>query len=106
MATEHGVAILLPTGSSAKSGEQDFVDIIALGNPEVGKRLASYRKKAGLSQEQMAERSGGVLTQRMVSRLEKQPEKAPLEHFLVAKQILNRSFDEILNKASHVIGGA
>jgi transcriptional regulator with XRE-family HTH domain len=67
-------------------------------NEEVGKRLAEYRKKAGLSQAQLGELLG--LEKESVSRIESGKIAASLSRLVMFCESLDVSFEELLINAS------
>lgn len=69
-------------------------------NAEVGRRLAEYRKKAGLSQAQLGEMLG--LEKESVSRIESGKIAPSLSRLAMFCESLNVSFEELLiNVSSH-----
>lgn len=65
---------------------------------EVGKRLAEYRKKAGLSQAQLGEMLG--LEKESVSRIESGKIAPSLSRLAMFCESLNVSFEELLTQVS------
>jgi len=67
-------------------------------NEEIGKRLAEYRKKAGLSQAQLGEMLG--LEKESVSRIESGKIAPSLSRLVMFCESLDVSFEELLINAS------
>lgn len=84
-----------------RKGQPVYVDLMALGEDIVGKRIAYYRKSLDLSQAEVARRAG--ISQMDVSRLESNPKNSRLRTFISVCEVLNKTLADILEDSPEVV---
>src|SRR5436853_6128533 len=86
---------------SGEFGELRFVDVSALRDPLVGHRIRYYRRTRKLSQLSLARAAG--LTQTDISRLERTPGSARLEHFIKVCRVLRITIEVLLEQQPELL---